>query len=134
MEDKNKQEAKRWLAQAEDDLEAAKWESKGHFSPQACFLSQQSAEKALKAYLYLNGEWQAWGHATITLLELCLEYNPAFSKFRKSCRLLDRYYIPTRYPNGLPGGIPKENFTEEDADEGIKASEEIVKAIKFAVS
>jgi len=47
---------------------------------------------------------------------------------------LDRYYIPTRYPNGLPGGIPKENFTEEDADEGIKAAEEIIKAIKFEVT
>lgn len=115
--------------QAKDDLEAAKWERKGGFFPQACFLTQQSAEKALKAYLYLNGEWQAWGHATFTLLELCIEYDLAFSKFRKSCRLLDRYYIPTRYPNGLPGGTPKENFTKEDADKGIKASQEIINLV-----
>ncbi len=104
MRDKNKKEAQRWLIQAKDDLEAAKWEGKGGFFPQTCFLTQQSAEKALKAYLYLNGEWQAWGHATMTLLELCIEYNSSLVKFRKFCRLLDRYYIPTRYPNGLPGG------------------------------
>jgi HEPN domain-containing protein len=48
-------EAERWLNQAKNDLEAAKWNSEGKFYAHACFLSQQAAEKALKAYLYSIG-------------------------------------------------------------------------------
>ncbi len=44
-------EAIRWLNQGRNDLEAAKWNAEGKFFAQACFLSQQAAEKALKAYL-----------------------------------------------------------------------------------
>jgi len=33
---------------------------------------------------------------------------------------LDRYYIPTRYPNGLPGGIPSRVF--DDPKEALDAS------------
>ncbi len=28
---------------------------------------------------------------------------------------LDRYYIPTRYPNGLPDDVPHDHFTAEAA-------------------
>jgi HEPN domain-containing protein len=48
-------EAQRWLSQAKNDLEAAKWNSEGKFYAQACFFSQQAAEKALIAYRYPNG-------------------------------------------------------------------------------
>lgn len=34
-------------------------------------------------------------------------------------RFLDRYYIPTRYPNGLPGGTPFQVFTMEDLGEAL---------------
>ena len=27
--------------------------------------------------------------------------------------IFDTYYIPTKYPNGLPDGIPAEVYTEE---------------------
>jgi hypothetical protein len=36
-------------------------------------------------------------------------------------RSLDRYYVPTRYPNGFESGSPYEYFTRRDAeDEHIK--------------
>lgn len=40
---------------------------------------------------------------------------------------LDKYYIPTRYPNGFEIGAPKEYFTEEEAKEAIKNAEKIIK-------
>jgi len=60
------------------------------YSILACFLSQQAAEKALKAYL------------------------------------LDQYYIPTRYPNGLPGGIPYKVYTWEQAQEAIVGAQRVL--------
>ncbi len=49
-------EAQRWLSQGRNDLEAAKWNAEGKFFAQTCFLSQQAAEKALKAYLFYIGK------------------------------------------------------------------------------
>jgi HEPN domain-containing protein len=42
-----------------------------------------------------------------------------FEKY-KYVKKLDRYYIPTRYPNGLPGGIPSRVF--DDPEEALEAS------------
>jgi HEPN domain-containing protein len=42
-------EARRWLLQAEQDLDDAEFNLKGRRYNVACFLAQQSAEKALKA-------------------------------------------------------------------------------------
>ena len=38
------------IEQAERDLEQARWSAKGGFHEWACFASQQSAEKAVKAF------------------------------------------------------------------------------------
>jgi HEPN domain-containing protein len=38
----------------------------------------------------------------------------------------DRFYIPTRYPNGLPAGVPHAYFSEEDAIKAIEAAEVIL--------
>ena len=45
-------EAKRWWLQAENDLEFARMALREKFFHQACFIAQQSAEKALKAVGY----------------------------------------------------------------------------------
>ena len=42
---------------------------------------------------------------------------------------VDRYYIPTRYPNGLASGTAAENFDHQDFDIAINAA---TKAIEFA--
>ena len=48
-------------------------------------------------------------------------------------RLLDRFYIPTRYPNGLPGGIPKGAFTERDTAAALAAAEAVAAYAKANV-
>jgi HEPN domain-containing protein len=45
---------------------------------------------------------------------------------REKAAFLDRFYIPTRYPNGLPGGIPFESFNGNDSTAAIDAAEEII--------
>jgi HEPN domain-containing protein len=51
--------------------------------------------------------------------ELCHDaatIDPEFAGLAGEAAPLDKYYIPTRYPNGLPGGIPSEAFSRGDAE------------------
>jgi len=50
------------------------------------------------------------GHATTHLAARCEEYVEGFSELREPCQELDVFYIPTRYPNGVPDGAPYEFF------------------------
>jgi HEPN domain-containing protein len=112
-------EGKRWLAQARADVEAAvHLVAGGHFNV-ACFLAQQAAEKALKGYLFYRGAAEVWGHSAAELCEKCAEMEPAFRELVKAVSLLDKYYIPTRYPNGLPGGLPKDAFDRLEAERAL---------------
>ena len=113
-EDANVVEFKRWFTQAEHDLEAARSSSRsGHFE-WACFQAQQAAEKALKSFLFLNGTRAVITHSVTNLLRECERFDSSFSTVRPT-KELDQYYIPTRYPNGLPGQIPHDYFDTEDA-------------------
>ena len=50
------EEGRRWLWQAQEDLHWARHLAQEGAYHLACFLSQQVAEKALKAFLYAQGE------------------------------------------------------------------------------
>lgn len=111
----NEAEALRWLEQAKHDARAAELNSREGYFEVACFLSQQAVEKALKAFLYRQGERPVVGHSVYLLCKGCQVYKHEFGEILDLCKELDRYYIPTRYPNGLPGGIPHDVFTAQDA-------------------
>lgn len=127
---KNKLEALRWIEQAEKDLESARWNVKGKFYAQACFLCQQSGEKILKAFLYGQGERLVLGHSLLELIERCISYDKNFESLREPSRLLDRFYIPTRYPNGLPSGIPQNYYVGEDSQQALSSVEKILAIFK----
>ncbi|MFC1923203.1 HEPN domain-containing protein [Chloroflexota bacterium] len=99
-------------------------------SREAGFLSQQVTEKALKAFLYAQGEEIVLGHSVARLCANSAEYNVDFSEKAKRWSLLEGYYIPTRYPNGLPDGIPAEVFTEEAAKSAVALADEAVNYAK----
>ena len=54
-------EGRRWLLQAEQDPEDAKYCLKGSKFHLTCFLGQQAAEKALKSFMYAKGEERVLG-------------------------------------------------------------------------
>jgi len=89
-------------------------------------VAQQSAEKAMKACLYAKGERIVIGHSLFDFCEKIKTDVSEFSEIIKVCRRLDRYYIPTRYPSGLPGGIPFQYFTEEDIKNALNDTEKVV--------
>ena len=115
----NEKEAKRWFDQGMRDAEAARFNKDGGFYEVTCFLAQQSAEKLLKAILYVQGERLVFGHSTVALAERCGEYGLPLEDVLKLCRRLDQFYIPTRYPNGLPDKTPADFFDEESAQQAL---------------
>jgi len=96
----------------------------------ACFLAQQVGEKALKAFLYAQGEEIVIGHSIERLCNLASKFDPEFSEKVKRWAILDGYYVPTRYPNSLPDSIPAKVYTKDAAMEAARMAEEIVELVK----
>lgn len=92
----------------------------------ACFLAQQVAEKALKAYLYGQGEDVVPGRSVERLCQAAAVYDPAFTEKGASWSVLDGYYVPTRYPNTLPDSIPARVYTQHAAREAVAMATEVV--------
>jgi HEPN domain-containing protein len=115
-------EARRWLLQSKRDLDDARYSADGERYNLACFLAQQAAEKSLKAFLFSRGAESVRGHSVAELCTDAADFDPAFFDIKVRAATLDKYYIPTRYPNGLPGGIPADAFAKEDADQALKTA------------
>ena len=127
--DANQTEYDRWLKQAKHDLETAQLTAKGGSHDWACFLCQQTAEKALKAYLYLQGHRAVIGHSILGLLKRCASHNQAFRTLNRIKRL-DEVYISARYPNGLQEGTPVDFYSEEDSEECIALAEKTIHTVE----
>lgn len=108
-----------WLKQAERDLEQANDSRSAGRHEWACFAAHQSAEKALKA-LHLSHNQDAWGHVIRTLIEELPELCALPEGVIDMARVLDAYYIPTRYANGHPAGAPYEHYGKLQSDEAIR--------------
>lgn len=122
-------EAKRWFLQAQRDLDDARYSAVGSRFNLACFLAQQSAEKALKALLYSAGAEAVWGHSVAELCQDIIAIHPDLAPLAAIGGPLDKYYIPTRYPNGLPGGIPSDAFVSADAQMAISMAEQVLDTV-----
>jgi len=115
--------AKDWFAQAERDLDQAEASQKEGRHEWACFAAHQSAEKSVKA-LHLSLNQEAWGHVIARLLtELPLDVSETMVD---KAKVLDGYYIPTRYANGHPEGAPFEHYGALQSREAIAYAREIV--------
>lgn len=119
-------EGRRWLAQAEEDHRWADHLAREGGFHLACFLAQQVAEKALKAFLYAQGQEIVIGDSVQRLCRAAGEYDEGFIQWSRRWSILDGYYIPTRYPNGLPDGIPADVYTREAAEGAVALAREVL--------
>jgi HEPN domain-containing protein len=117
--------SKDWMNQAVKDLEAAEKMKDNDLFEWSCFAAQQSSEKAVKSVLQrLNAV--AWGHSITDLMKVLGNKVHVEEKFLDCARLLDKNYIPARYPNGFESGSPYEYFTRKDAEDAIICSRSII--------
>jgi len=98
---------------------------------QVCFHSQQCVEKAIKGLLAHQGKIPPRTHRLADLLGL-LDPDP-FAEERFEIQLLDRFYIPTRYPDALPGSLPEGLPDAQDAHEALNTAQKILARIEQLV-
>ncbi len=113
-----------WLRQSKKDLAHARKSVEIEDFEWSCFSAQQSAEKAAKA-LYEDLRAHTHGHSVSALLErLPSRARPGLDLIAEA-KILDRHYIPSRYPNSHPQGAPMDYYTRRDAEEAVRIAERI---------
>lgn len=116
-----------WFSQAERDLEQAESSRREGRHEWACFAAQQGAEKAVKA-LHLFLKQEAWGHVVARLL-----FELPFSvpeELMDKAKVLDAFYIPTRYANGHPEGAPFEHYGNIHSRDALNYAGEILAFVR----
>lgn len=121
MESEKLQEIQQWLIKSERDLGAADFllNSPDSFLDVVVYHCQQSAEKALKAYLTYHDVILQKTHNLSTLIEQCLEFEASFESLRDAAEILTPYATEFRYPGELI----------EPEDEDVREALEMAKTI-----
>lgn len=115
-----------WLAKAEEDWLCIRNELQAAQKPWSvlAFLSQQAAEKHLKAFLVARGHRPPRTHDLVALLEAYAQFDPSLASLRADCAMLTDYPVDIRYPD-----VPIE-VTEQLGREAVAAAERICAAIR----
>lgn len=123
--------SKDWLAQAERDLDQAKSSQAQDRHEWACFAAQQCAEKAVKALHLFMGQ-EAWGHVVAKLLrELPVDVPETVID---KAKVLDNFYVPTRYANGHPEGPPFIHYGKLQSEDAIHYAGEILEFVRHKMA
>jgi HEPN domain-containing protein len=126
--------ARDWLRQAEADLAHARHAAEDRDFDWACFAAQQAGEKATKAAHAALGQ-EAWGHVVTELLDALRPDVPGIDDaLLDRARALDKLYVATRYPNGLPAGAPADFYTRAEAERAIADAEAVLAVCRDTLS
>ncbi len=118
-----------WMKQAEADLRHARNSISLKDFEQACFSAQQAAEKAVKAvYQQLHAE--AWGHSVSILLSNLPPKTNVPQDLIENAKVIDKHYIPARYPNGFDTGAPTDYFTAAEGKTAVKIASDVIEFCK----
>jgi HEPN domain-containing protein len=121
-------EAIDWLRFAREDLRVAEWAVSDQIYNQACFHAQQCVEKTLKAWLRTQESLPPKTHQLSTLLSFIPK--DVLADLRTDITLLDRFYIPTRYPDALPGSLPEGMPNAADAKEAVNTARQVLRQVE----
>ena len=118
-------EARRWMAYAKSDLDAANTllESKDFFTRQVCFFAQQAGEKALKAILVFLEIPFPQTHDLDRIRELIPEGWKVKGRFPQLYDL-SIWAVESRYPGDAP------DVVEHEARETLRLAESVFEAVK----
>ncbi len=115
-----------WLDQGVRNLDQAKSSQKESRHEWACFAAQQSAELTAKALHLAHGQ-EAWGHVVARLLQELPVTVP--SDLIEKAKVLDNFYVPTRYPNSHVEGAPFRHYGKYQSEEAIRYAGEILEFV-----
>jgi HEPN domain-containing protein len=124
------EEASRWMRQARYTIASLGADMNAGFHAWACFKAHQAAEFALKALLRGAGV-ESFGHDLLDLWSKASRLCEALSELRHCITLLNKMYIPPRYPDAWAGGAaPFESYTERDSEEALDCASRIYGAVE----
>ncbi len=69
---------------------------------------------------------EAWGHTVSVLIGKLAETSPVPDNLIQLAKMLDKHYIPARYPNGFDSGAPTDFYTGPEAEAAIHNAELIL--------
>jgi HEPN domain-containing protein len=126
-DDPKKTETRTWLQKAFKDLQSAAWllTSPDKLYNAVAFHSQQSTEKALKAYLTWQEEPFEKTHSLVALVGKCLAIDQEFQTLREAAVNLTPYAVSYRYPG---------DYAEVSKREAEKAYDQANGIWKFLIS
>ena len=121
--------AKKWVELCDDDMRSVYMEFKEtkNFTL-VSFLCQQVVERYMKAFLMIHEnpiEGKLKTHELLVLLGICNRIDSDFEDWRIELKVLDKFYINTRYPT-FWGSIVQ----EKDAYKCIEYTEQFIKFVK----
>lgn len=119
--------ARDWFVQAERDLEQARACQRDQRHEWACFAAQQAAEKAVKGLHLARGQ-EAWGHVVARLLRDLPLTVP--QDLVERARVLDNFYVASRYPNGHAEGAPFEHYGPLQSDQALQHAGAILEFVR----
>jgi HEPN domain-containing protein len=124
------QRGQRWLADARNTLfQAQRVAADERLANVACFLAEQSCQKALKAILYFEGARFVTIHSITELLKQIGKDHPELLALREGGAVLDQYYLSSRYPDAVAEpAIPTELFGKAQAEQAVAIAQGIVGA------
>ena len=124
--------AKHWLVFAQQDLRMAELALSEGIYNQTCFHAQQCAEKAIKGCLEQLGIAPPRSHLMADLLSrLPIDL---LNALENALLALDRFYIPTRYPDALPGTLADGLPGVRDAQEAISTARQALDRVEKLLS
>jgi len=116
----------KWAAFARNDIFSAEVLLKERVWNQVCFHSQQAVEKFLKGSL--PPESRPRTHKIADLVRRT-DFLGLDDGLKAELRLLDRFYIPSRYPDALPGTLEEGMPSEKNALESLQAAKALESAL-----
>lgn len=119
-----------WFVLIKEDLKTAEVSLRENIFSSSCFHSQQVAEKSLKLLMTYQGKEILKSHDLLFLFEKIVKLYPTLAKFRKDLQFLNQFYVPTRYPEVLPGRLPEGLPQKEDATKALRIAKSLVLRIE----
>jgi len=123
------EEVAQWLKKAADDIGNAQF-LYDHRWPRPleliCFLCQQCAKKALKAYWIFQGEEPPRTHDVAFLYDKCASYSHTFHLCEAACKQLTPYAVHTRYPHNI-------EITDEETVSALQKAKQILEIVNNQV-
>jgi HEPN domain-containing protein len=122
--------AQTWLDNAFGDIQFAELGLQEGLNTQVCFMCQQAAEKALKAYLFSHEQYLQRTHVLPRLLQACTVFDPGFRDLSEACAILTSYYTDTRYPET---SVTLDKYDRSLASEAVSLARHVVAFVSARV-